>query len=66
MSRASREVYEAISVFQRAVASNEFTVEEMKAMLVLAADLMNDFEINRIIAITEKQSLADLKNIVNP
>lgn len=66
MSQASTEVYEAISVFQRAVASNEFTVEEMKAMLILASDLMNDFEINRIIAITEKQSLADLKNIVNP
>jgi hypothetical protein len=66
MSRESQFEAEAIRVFQLAVARNVFTAEELRAMLIKASTVMNSYEINRIVAITPKESLDNLRDIVNP
>jgi len=66
MSRESQLEAEAIRVFQLAVARNVFTSEELRAMLIKTSTFMNSYEINRMVAITPKESLDNLRNIVNP
>jgi CRISPR/Cas system CSM-associated protein Csm3 (group 7 of RAMP superfamily) len=66
MSRESQLEAEAIRVFQLAVARNVFTTEELRAMLIKASTVMNSYEIKRMVAITPKESLDNLRNIVNP
>lgn len=66
MSRESQLEAEAIRVFQLAVARNVFTTEELRAMLIKASTVMNSYEIKRMVAITPKENLDNLRNIVNP
>lgn len=66
MGRESRLEADDIRVFQLAVARNVFTAEEMRAMLIKTSTIMNSYEIKRIVAITSKESLDNLRDIVNP
>jgi hypothetical protein len=65
MGRASTEMARAQKLFQDALNQNVFSADEMKAMLLKASRMMNQFEMDNMVEETNVKNFEELYMMVN-
>lgn len=65
MGRASTEMARAQKLFQDALNQNVFSADEMKAMLLKASRMMNQFEMDNMVEETSVKNFEELYMMVD-
>ncbi len=65
MGRASTEMARAQKLFQDALNQNVFSADEMKAMLLKASRMMNQFEMDNMVEETNVKNFEELYMLVD-
>ena len=65
MGRASTEMARAQKLFQDALNQNVFSADEMKAMLLKASRMMNQFEMDNMVEETNVKNFEELYMMVD-
>lgn len=65
MGRASTEMARAQKLFQDALNQNVFSADEMKAMLLKASQMMNQFEMDNMVEETSVKNFEELYIMVD-